>query len=86
MKLTTDNFRQMGTFLFLPVLALPLLPISAAASTQEFLAIVDSGAGATAKVKTVTVFYVSHDVSPGTQEMFDPNPNCVFMINDVFVI
>jgi hypothetical protein len=33
----------------------------------------------------VTVFYLSHDVSPGTHEMFDPNPNCVFMINDVVV-
>ena len=34
-----------------------------ALASAEFLAIVDSGAGATAKVKTVTVFYVSHDVS-----------------------
>ncbi|MFP4106356.1 MAG: hypothetical protein ACLFVU_09730 [Phycisphaerae bacterium] len=58
---------------------------SAAASTQEFLAIVDSGSGADAKVKTVTVFYVSHRVSPGTNEMFDPRPGCVFMINDAFV-
>jgi|TARA_B100002051_G_scaffold272114_1_gene308143 hypothetical protein len=85
MRLATDNLPHVKKFLFLPVLALLLVPMSALASTQEFLAIVDSGAGATAKVKTVTVFYVSHDVSPGTHEMFDPNPNCVFMINDVFV-
>ncbi len=55
------------------------------ASTQEFLGIVDSGSGASAKVKTVTVFFVSHQVSPGTFEMFDPAKNCVFMINDAFV-
>ena len=79
MRLATDNLPHVKKFLFLPVLALLLVPMSALASTQEFLAIVDSGAGATAKVKTVTVFYVSHDVSPGTHEMFDPNPNCCLL-------
>ena len=76
--------RFVGRLIAVPM-SLMLAVGPASASTQEFLAIVDSGAGATAKVKTVTVFYVSHDVSPGTHEMFDPNPNCVFMINDVFV-
>lgn len=56
----------------------------ASASTQEYLGIVESGSGANAAVKTVTVMYVSHEVSPGTFEMFDPNEDCLFMINDQF--
>ncbi|MBD3320041.1 MAG: hypothetical protein GF350_02995 [Chitinivibrionales bacterium] len=54
------------------------------ASTQEFLGVVESGSGAGAKVKTVTVLYVSQEVSPGTIELFDPNEQCVFQINETF--
>ena len=50
MRLATDNLPHVKKFLLLPVLALLLVPMSALASTQEFLAFVDSGAGATAKV------------------------------------
>lgn len=61
-----------------------LTAIDALASTQEYLGVVESGSGASAAVKTVTVMYVSHEVSPGTFEMFDPNEGCLFMINDAF--
>ncbi len=74
----------MKDYLCLTILFVCLVAWPALSSTQEYLGVVESGSGAGAAVKTVTVMYVSHQVSPGTYEMFDPNQECLFMINDAF--